>query len=293
MIGIILAGGNGSRLNPLTKATSKQLLAIYDKPMIYYPITTLMLAGVVDIFIIASPDHADNYKKLLGDGSQWGLNFEYIIQLRPNGIAESFNLIPKEFQNQNCVLILGDNLFYGMGLGTSLRNTLSGAGATIFAHEVSNPKDYGVVLLNEKLQPQKIYEKPLTPISNFAIPGLYYFDSNCYELASKLLPSKRGELEITDLLRKYLEQGDLKVTILARGTAWLDTGSPENLLSAANFVRVVEERQGLKIGCPEEVAFRLGLINSEELADIIDNYAECSYKDYLQKVLKEKIPPTS
>ena len=293
MIGIILAGGSGSRLNPLTKATSKQLLAIYDKPMIYYPITTLMLAGVLDIFIIVSPEHADSYKKLLGDGSLWGLHFEYIIQHKPNGIAESFNLIPKQFQNKNCILILGDNLFYGMGLGTSLRDTLSGTGATIFAYEVSNPKDYGVVLLNEKMQPLDIYEKPLTPISSYAIPGLYYFDSKCYDLASRLNPSERGELEITDLLRTYLKQGDLKVTILARGTAWLDTGSPENLLSAANFVKVIEERQGLKIGCPEEVAFRLGLINTKRLADIIAKYSECNYKEYLRKVINEKVPPTT
>ena len=287
MIGLILAGGTGRRLNPLTKATSKQLLAIYDKPMIYYPITTLMFAGIKKFLIVVTPKTLENYRELLGDGANWGIEIEYLIQEAPKGIAQSLQLVPKKYHEESCVLILGDNLFYGMGLGSSLKSTFNGSGSIIFAYEVANPSDYGVVNFDEEMKPLDIVEKPSNPLSNFAIPGLYYFDHNCYELAKTLLPSSRGELEITDLIRFYLKNKAIRVKVLARGTAWLDTGSPENLLSAANFVKVVEDRQGMKIGCPEEVAFREGLIDEVQLTKLIDAYPEGDYRKYLKKIRKE------
>ena len=291
MIGLILAGGTGSRLSPLTKATSKQLLAIYDKPMIYYPITTLMFAGIRKFLIVVTPKTLENYRELLGDGTNWGIEIEYLIQESPMGIAQSLQLVPKEYHAESCTLILGDNLFYGMGLGSSLKNSLNGPGSIIFAYEVANPSDYGVINFDNEMKPIDIVEKPLNPLSNFAIPGLYYFDHTCYELARTLVPSKRGELEITDLIKIYLKANTLKVKVLARGTAWLDTGSPENLLSAANFVKVVEDRQGMKIGCPEEVAFREGLIDEFKFAKLIDTYPEGDYRKYLKKIRKELNSP--
>ena len=236
MLGIILAGGHGTRLAPLTSVVSKQLLPIYDKPMIYYPITTLMLAGIKEYVIVVSPEYVGQYEKLLGDGSKWGIQISFVVQQNPGGIAQSFELVPSKFRDKNCALILGDNLFYGMGLGASLQTVFSGSGAMVFAYEVSNPRDYGVITFDNDSNPLRIQEKPSSPESNFAIPGLYFFNKDCYELARELIPSSRGELEITDLLNIYLSRKELSVQILARGTAWLDTGSPENLLSAAAFV---------------------------------------------------------
>ena len=261
MIGVILAGGLGSRLFPLTKSTSKQLLPVYDKPMIYYPLTTLMFAGIREIYIVVAPDQLGNYQSTLRDGKQWGLNIQYLIQPKPRGIADCFNLIPNSARRQPCAVILGDNIFYGMGLGTSLKTIYSGTGALAFAYEVSTPNEYGVVVLDESNSPVKIVEKPKEFVSKYAIPGLYWFDSQCYDFVKNMNPSERGELEITEVLNSYLATKTLEIQILARGTAWLDTGSPKNLLSASNFVSVIEERQGLKIGCPEEVALREGFID--------------------------------
>ena len=284
MIGIILAGGTGTRLAPLTNVVSKQLLPIYDKPMIYYPITTLMFAGIKEFVVVVSPEYLEQYKRLLGDGNQWGIKVTLVVQLKPGGIAQSFALVPPALRDQDCALILGDNLFYGMGLGTSLKTVFSGSGAMVFAYEVSNPSDYGVISFDSDFKPSRIQEKPPKPESNFAIPGLYFFSKSCYELASGLTPSARGELEITDLLNIYLTRKELSVQILARGTAWLDTGSPENLLSAATFVQVIEERQGLKIGCPEEVAVREGFISLSEFRSLLHHLPMNAYRSYLENL---------
>ena len=284
MLGIILAGGHGTRLAPLTSVVSKQLLPIYDKPMIYYPITTLMLAGIKEYVIVVSPEYVGQYEKLLGDGSKWGIQISFVVQQNPGGIAQSFELVPSKFRDKNCALILGDNLFYGMGLGASLQTVFSGSGAMVFAYEVSNPRDYGVITFDNDSNPLRIQEKPSSPESNFAIPGLYFFNKDCYELARELIPSSRGELEITDLLNIYLSRKELSVQILARGTAWLDTGSPENLLSAAAFVQVIEERQGLKIGCPEEVAVREGFISMAEFKSLLQHLPMNSYRLYLENL---------
>lgn len=284
MLGIILAGGTGTRLAPLTNVVSKQLLPIYDKPMIYYPITTLMLAGIKEFVVVVTPEYVEQFRKLLGDGSKWGIQISLVVQANPRGIAQSFELVPPKFRDQDCALILGDNLFYGMGLGASLQTVFSGSGARIFAYEVSNPEDYGVISFDSNFEPIRIQEKPSSPESNYAIPGLYFFDKNCYKLASELTPSMRGELEITDLLNIYLSRKELAVQILARGTAWLDTGSPENLLSAAAFVQVIEERQGLKIGCPEEVAVREGFISMTEFKTLLQHLPLNSYRSYLENL---------
>lgn len=284
MIGIILAGGSGTRLAPLTNVVSKQLLPIYDKPMIYYPITTLMLAGIREFVVVVSPGYLEQYKELLRDGNQWGVRITLVVQPNPGGIAQSFALVPPALRNQDCALILGDNLFYGMGLGTSLKTIFSGSGALVFAYQVANPSDYGVISFDSEFKPSRIQEKPLKPESNFAIPGLYFFDKSCYKLADELTPSSRGELEITDLLNLYLIRQKLSVQILARGTAWLDTGSPENLLAAASFVQVIEDRQGLKIGCPEEVAVREGFISEEMFRALLSELPKNSYRSYLENL---------
>jgi len=284
MIGIILAGGVGSRLFPLTKSSSKQLLPVYDKPMIYYPLTTLMFAGVREIFIVVSPDQIENYETTLKDGSQWGLSIRYLIQPKPSGIADCFNLVPKDMQDQSCIVILGDNIFYGMGLGTSLKSIYGGSGALAFAYEVSNPNEYGVVILDENNSPTKIVEKPKEFLSKYAIPGLYWFDSQCFSYIRSMSPSTRGELEITEMLNQYLLNQALKIHVLARGTAWLDTGTSQNLLSAANFVAVIEERQGLKIGCPEEVALREGLINRTQFEMNLKTMPKGEYRSYLESI---------
>jgi len=281
MIGIILAGGTGSRLWPLTKVISKQLLPVHDKPMIYYPLTTLMLSGINEILVITNPAYLNNYTDLLGNGSQWGLKISIIPQEFPKGIADVFNLVPTSYQDKNCALILGDNLLYGVGLGTSLMDVHKGNGALAFAYYVANPSSFGVVELSDIGLPLAITEKPSKPKSNYAIPGLYFFDSSVYKKVKNLTPSPRGELEVTDLLSMYLQEKTLEIKILERGTAWLDTGTPEDLISASEFVRVIEERQGLKIGSPEEVALRQQFINENDFNKIFNQIPPGKYKEYL------------
>jgi len=283
MIGIILAGGMGSRLYPLTQDLSKQLLPVFDKPMIYYPITTMMFAGVRTLFIIVTPDSLPLFKSVLGDGSQWGIKIIMIVQREPKGIADCFNLIPTEFTTMSCVVCLGDNIFYGSGLGSSLKTAFDGSGALAYAYEVSNPEKYGVVKLESNGSIVEIVEKPSQYLSSYAIPGLYWFDANCFDYVKQIKPSKRGELEITDILKMYLVEQKLKIKILQRGTAWLDTGTAASLLAASVFVSVIEERQGLKIGCPEEVALREKLIDKNKFNLVVSKLPEGPYKTYLEK----------
>jgi glucose-1-phosphate thymidylyltransferase len=246
-----------------------------------------MFAGVREVYIVVAPDQLGSYQSTLGDGKQWGLDIQYLIQPKPRGIADCFNLIPRSAQEQSCIVILGDNIFYGMGLGTSLKTIYSGSGALAFAYEVSTPNEYGVVVLDESNSPVKIVEKPKEFVSKYAIPGLYWFDSQCYEFVKSMKPSNRGELEITEVLNRYLATKSLEIQILARGTAWLDTGTSKNLLSASNFVSVIEERQGLKIGCPEEAAFRNGFLSISQLAAISAAMPNCEYRTYLENVVQE------
>ena len=284
MKGILLAGGRGTRLWPSTSSISKQLLPIYDKPMIYYPLTTLMLAGVTEIAIVTNPEHEHLFRDLLGDGRKWGLKLHFTPQPSPTGIPDVLKLVPKSFQQDSVMVVLGDNLLYGMGLGASLKSAYSGEGALVFSYKVHNPSAYGVVVVNQEGYAISLEEKPSNPKSELAIPGVYFLDSAAYELVHSLKPSSRGETEITDLLNYYLREKKLKVQQLARGTAWLDTGSFDNLLEAAEFVRVLEKRQGLKIGCPEEVAFREGLITKIELLSLIERMPKSEYRDYLLKL---------
>jgi glucose-1-phosphate thymidylyltransferase len=283
--GILLAGGKGSRLSPLTTTVNKHLLPIFDKPMIYYSLTTLMFTGVKEILVVSSPRDIEPLKELLGDGSQWGLHFEYFTQYEPNGIAEVFRILPKNFRATNLVLMLGDNLLYGMGLGSSLKDLFLGENALAFTYEVSNPQEYGVVVFDEKNMPISLEEKPKIKISNFAIPGLYFFDETVCDRSLMLKKSDRGEFEITDLLNNYLGERKLKIKVLERGVAWLDTGNAANLLAASEFVRVIEQRQGLKIGCPEEVAFREGLISRGDLENLINLMPDNEYREYLLRIL--------
>ena len=287
-VGILLVGGRGTRLAPITSEIPKPMLPIAGKPVTEHQILAAQRAGITTL-VLATSYLSDVFIPYFGDGSKWGLEIQLINQERPAGIAECFRLIPSEYQYQNCVVALGDNIFYGMGLGSSLSQVFEGDGSLIFAHEVSNPEDYGVIVLDHEAQPVSIQEKPTTLISNFAIPGLYYFDENCFEMSKSLQPSVRGELEITDLLKMYLDKKQLTVKILARGTAWLDTGSPQNLIAASNFVKVIEDRQGLKVGCPEEIALNEGFITPQKLQENILNMPESNYKDYLKKILLEKI----
>ena len=289
--GIILAGGKGTRLYPLTKAISKQLMPIYDKPMIYYPLTTLMLSGIKDILVICNQDQMISFKYLLKDGSQWGINISYKCQSSPDGIAQAF-LLGEEFIGQSDVaLILGDNLFYGNNFGINLKEVNADKDfATLFAYPVSDPCRYGIVDFDKNNNVIDIHEKPKYPKSNFAITGLYFYDNKVIEFAKSLRPSKRGELEITDINKKYLETKSLKVKILGRGMAWLDTGTFDSLHEAGSFIRTLERRQGLKIGSPEETAWRLGLINDEKLKSISSEISKSSYGKYLINLLNKNFP---
>jgi glucose-1-phosphate thymidylyltransferase len=284
MKGIILAGGSGTRLYPITHAVSKQLMPIYDKPMIYYPLSTLMLAGARDILVITTPADEPLFQRLLGDGSQFGCRFTYTVQETPNGLAQAFVLGADFIGADKVALVLGDNIFYGAGLGEQLKAHCDLDGAVIFAYQVANPGDYGVVEFDASFKALSLEEKPAVPKSSYAIPGLYFYDNDVVALAAKLEPSARGEYEITDLNRAYLEAGKLKVAVLPRGTAWLDTGSYTSLMQAAQFVQVIEERQGLKIGCPEEVAFREGYISRQQLEALASALMKSGYGRYLMQI---------
>lgn len=285
MRGIILAGGSGTRLHPITLGVSKQLVPVYDKPMIYYPLSTLMLAGVQDILIITTPHDADQFHRLLGDGSQFGVNLSYTIQPEPNGLAQAFVLGADFIGNDHVSLILGDNIFYGPGLGTQLSRFEHIRGGAIFAYRVSDPSAYGVVEFDEQGRALSLEEKPARPKSNYAVPGLYFYDNDVSEIARNLQPSSRGEYEITDVNKIYLDRGQLQVQVLPRGTAWLDTGTFDTLLAAADYVRTIEHRQGLKIGAPEEVAWRRGFLTDNELRDRAEPLRKSTYGDYLLGLL--------
>ena len=286
MKGIILAGGAGTRLHPLTLAVSKQLMPVYDKPMIYYPLSTLMLAGINEILIISTPADLPNFEKLLGDGKSLGCTFTYAVQEKPEGLAQAF-LIGEEFIGDDKVaLILGDNIFYGVGLAESLQSHNDPEGGVVFAYHVSDPERYGVVEFDDAGQAISIEEKPTQPKSNYAVPGLYFYDNSVVEVAKNIAPSERGELEITDVNRVYLEQSALSVGVLSRGTAWLDTGTFASLMQAGEFVRVIEERQGQKIGCIEEVAYNMGYINEQQMLDLAEPLSKSGYGVYLKGLVK-------
>jgi glucose-1-phosphate thymidylyltransferase len=288
--GIILAGGTGSRLWPLTVVSTKQLLPIYDKPMIYYPLTTLMLAGIRDILIITAETEIPRFKALLGDGSHWGISIGYAVQAQPDGIAKAFIIGEKFIDGDSCALVLGDNIFYGAGLGEFVQGVAeNNSSATVFCHWVNNPSRYGILEFDEQCLPIHIEEKPKQPKSNWAVTGLYFYDASIVEVARKLKPSARGELEITDANRVYLEAGRLTVERLGRGFAWFDAGTHHSLLQASEFICMIEERQGLKIGCPEEVAYRMGFIDAAELEHLVGPIADSDYGAYLRRVLSSPV----
>jgi glucose-1-phosphate thymidylyltransferase len=289
MKGIILAGGSGTRLHPLTLAMSKQMMPVYDKPMIYYPLSILMMAGINEILIISTPHDLPNFKKLLGDGSEIGCRFEYVEQKVPNGLAQAFVLGEQFIGKEKVALILGDNIFYGVGLGRMLQKINNPDGGVVFAYHVSDPERYGVVEFDGDHNVISIEEKPANPKSSYAVPGLYFYDNTVVKIAKELKPSPRGEYEITDVNKEYLRQGKLKVSILDRGTAWLDTGTFQSLMQAAQFVQVIEDRQALKIGCIEEVAFNMGYITKEQLKKIAEPLTKSGYGNYLLKVADQKL----
>jgi glucose-1-phosphate thymidylyltransferase len=283
--GIILAGGSGTRLYPMTAIFSKQLQVIYDKPMIYYPLAILMLVGIKDVLIISTPQDTPNFEKLMGDGKNWGINIQYKVQHEPKGIAEAFIYGEEFIGDDQVLLILGDNLFYGKL--DFLRNAIkNNNGGTVFGYRVNNPSAYGVVEFNDKNEVVSIEEKPKKPKSKFAIPGLYVFDNNVANIAKNMAPSERGELEITDVQKEYLNRGKLKVELIGRGVAWLDTGTPENLIEAGEFIHSIEKRQGLKIACLEEIALNQGFITKEKYIEVVENLPNCSYKEYCQNILE-------
>lgn len=288
MKGIILAGGSGTRLHPITYAISKQIMPVYDKPMIYYPLSTLLLAGIRDILIISTPHDLPQFQRLLKDGSQWGLNFSYVEQAVPNGLAQAFVLGADFIGNDNVALVLGDNIFYGRGLGRQLSENVQPDGGIIYAYRVSDPERYGVVEFNSKHEVVSIEEKPQQPKSNYAVPGLYFYDNNVVEISKNLQPSARGEYEITDVNKEYLKRGKLKVSILDRGTAWLDTGTFDSLMQAAQFVQVIEQRQGIKIACIEEIVYKKGYISKEQLVKIAEPLLKSGYGQYIMEVIKDK-----
>ena len=287
MKGIILAGGSGTRLHPLTLAVSKQLMPVYDKPMIYYPLSLLLSAGIKEILIISTPHDLPHFEKLLGDGSRLGCSFSYKVQHEPNGLAQAF-VIGEEFIGDDKVaLVLGDNIFYGVGMGELLKENNNPKGGVVYAYHVSDPERYGVVEFDDNMNAVSIEEKPTQPKSNYAVPGLYFYDNSVVEIAKNLDPSARGEYEITDINAEYLKRGDLKVAMLSRGTAWLDTGTFKSLMQAGQFVQVIEERQGLKVGCIEEIAYRNGFITAEQLEEIAKPLVKSGYGEYLMNIINE------
>lgn len=288
--GIILAGGSGTRLHPLTKVVSKQLMPVYDKPMIFYPLTTLMMSGIKDILIITTPAEQQRFIELIGDGSDLGINVRYAVQPSPDGLAQAFIIGEKFIGNDSCTLILGDNIYYGHDLKVSLKNAHDQEqGATVFGYHVTDPERYGVVEFDEQWNALSIEEKPLKPKSNYAVTGLYYYDNRVVDFAKEVKPSVRGELEITDLNNLYLKEGSLKVELMGRGSAWLDTGTLDSLLDAANFVAAIEKRQGLKVCCPEEVAYRMGYIDAAQLEKLAAPLKKSGYGTYLLKVISDRV----
>jgi glucose-1-phosphate thymidylyltransferase len=288
--GIILAGGSGTRLYPLTKVVSKQLMPIYDKPMVYYPLATLMQAGIQEILIISTPEEIHRFENLLGDGANFGVSISYKVQPSPDGLAQAFILAEEFLDASAAALVLGDNMFYGHGLTKSLQNANAQTdGGTVFGYHVANPRAYGVVEFDDSGTAISIEEKPEVPKSNYAVPGLYFFDERVVEFAKNVQPSARGELEITDVIDQYLQRGDLKVEIMGRGTAWLDTGTHDDLLAAANFISTIEKRQGLKVNCPEEVAYRNGWLSEEKLREIAQPLRKSGYGEYLLNLIEEQV----